>query len=96
MEVSPEYAQHEYRRKIDAHIEALRDQSEARRHGLLPDEHSRPLDEGLREYLSHPPGEDVMGFLAPWFLAGVAAVGLPVWLHLLQASTGPRRCRSAR
>src|SRR5579863_5120213 len=25
-----------------------------------------------------------MGFLAPWFLAGVAAVGLPVWLHLLK------------
>jgi aerotolerance regulator-like protein/VWA domain-containing protein len=25
-----------------------------------------------------------MGFLAPWFLAGVAAVGLPLWLHLLR------------
>src|SRR5581483_1298505 len=25
-----------------------------------------------------------MGFLAPWFLAGIAAVGLPVWLHLLR------------
>jgi hypothetical protein len=25
-----------------------------------------------------------MGFLAPWFLAGMAAVGLPVWLHLLR------------
>ena len=25
-----------------------------------------------------------MGFLAPWFLAGMAAVGLPVWLHLLK------------
>src|SRR5260221_12895506 len=25
-----------------------------------------------------------MGFLAPWFLAGVAAVGLPIWLHLLK------------
>jgi hypothetical protein len=25
-----------------------------------------------------------MGFLTPWFLAGVAAVGLPVWLHLLR------------
>ena len=25
-----------------------------------------------------------MGFLSPWFLAGVAAVGLPVWLHLLK------------
>jgi Aerotolerance regulator N-terminal len=25
-----------------------------------------------------------VGFLAPWFLAGLAAVGLPVWLHLLK------------
>lgn len=25
-----------------------------------------------------------MGVLAPWFLAGLAAVGLPIWLHLLK------------
>jgi hypothetical protein len=25
-----------------------------------------------------------MGFFAPWFLAGIAAVGLPIWLHLLK------------
>ena len=25
-----------------------------------------------------------MGFLAPWFLAGAAAVGLPIYLHLLR------------
>ncbi|HWB83920.1 MAG TPA: BatA domain-containing protein [Bryobacteraceae bacterium] len=25
-----------------------------------------------------------MGFLAPWFLAGAVAVGLPIWLHLLK------------
>jgi hypothetical protein len=25
-----------------------------------------------------------MGFLAPWLLAGTAAIALPVWLHLLQ------------
>ena len=25
-----------------------------------------------------------MGFLAPWFLGGLLAVGLPVWLHLLK------------
>src|SRR6267143_1379222 len=35
-------------------------------------------------------GEDVVGFLAPWFLAGLAAVGLPIWLHLLnQHKTTP-------
>jgi len=25
-----------------------------------------------------------VGFLAPWFLAGLAAVGIPVWVHLLK------------
>jgi hypothetical protein len=25
-----------------------------------------------------------MGFLSPWFLAGLAAVGIPLWLHLLR------------
>jgi hypothetical protein len=25
-----------------------------------------------------------VGFLAPWFLAGALAVGLPIWLHLLR------------
>jgi len=32
-----------------------------------------------------------MGFFAPWFLAGVAAVGLPIWIHLLKRhKTDPR------
>jgi hypothetical protein len=32
-----------------------------------------------------------MGFLAPWFLAGAAAVGLPIWIHLLKRhKTDPR------
>src|ERR1700674_3628038 len=28
-----------------------------------------------------------MGFFSPWFLAGVVAVGLPIWLHLLKRHT---------
>jgi hypothetical protein len=28
-----------------------------------------------------------MGFLAPWFLAGIAAIGLPVYIHLLRRQT---------
>jgi uncharacterized protein (DUF58 family) len=51
LEVSPEYARNEYRKRIDGHIEAL--SSKARGAGMdyfLMDT-SRPLDEGLREYL---------------------------------------------
>jgi uncharacterized protein (DUF58 family) len=52
LEVSPEYARSEYRAKISDHIEQLR--TRARGAGLdyfLMDT-SRPLDEGLREYLA--------------------------------------------
>src|SRR5262245_58203446 len=36
-----------------------------------------------------------MGFLSPWFLAGLAALGLPVWLHLLQQhKTTPKQFSS--
>jgi hypothetical protein len=36
-----------------------------------------------------------MSFLAPWFLAGLALLGLPVWLHLLrQHKTTPKRFSS--
>ncbi len=52
MEVTPEYAQHEYRRKMDTHITELRDR--APRSGLdyyllVTD---KPLDGALREYLT--------------------------------------------
>ena len=52
LEVSPEYAREEYRRKIDTHIEAL--SSAARSAGLeyFLMNTDRPLDEGLREYLA--------------------------------------------
>jgi uncharacterized protein (DUF58 family) len=51
-EVSPEYAQHEYRRKIGAHIEALRNKARGAGLDYFLMDTSRPLDEGLREYLS--------------------------------------------
>lgn len=36
-----------------------------------------------------------MGFLAPWFLAGLATLGIPVWLHLLQQhKTTPKQFAS--
>ena len=52
IEVSPDYAREEYSKKIDAHIDALRDRS--RRAGMdyfLLDT-SKPLDAALREYLA--------------------------------------------
>src|SRR6204780_3073570 len=52
MEVTPEYMREEYRPKIDAHIEQLRDLARGAGmdyHLLVTD---RPLDGALREYLS--------------------------------------------
>ena len=40
LEVSPEYARNEYRRKIDAHIESLSEKAAGRGPGLFPDGHS--------------------------------------------------------
>jgi uncharacterized protein (DUF58 family) len=51
LEVSPEYARHEYREKIDAHIQALKDQAKTAGMDYFLMDTSRPLDEGLREYL---------------------------------------------
>jgi uncharacterized protein (DUF58 family) len=58
VEITPEYVRDEYRKKIDAHVEALRDK--ARGAGmdyqlLVTD---RPLDDALREYLSVRQGRD--------------------------------------
>ena len=52
LEVSPEYARNEYKRRIDSHITAL--ESKARSVGLdyFLMNTGRPLDEGLREYLA--------------------------------------------
>ncbi len=36
-----------------------------------------------------------MGFFAPWFLAGLLAVGLPVYIHLLRKHTTPPRSVSS-
>ena len=51
LEVSPEYTREEYGKKIDSHIEALRDGARSSGmdyHLLVTD---RPLDDALREYL---------------------------------------------
>ena len=52
LEVSPEYARHEYRARIDAHIAALRAAALGAGMDYFLVDTGRPLDEGLREYLS--------------------------------------------
>jgi uncharacterized protein (DUF58 family) len=52
LEVSPEYIRHEYRQKIDSHIEALKHKSRGAGLDYFLMNTSRPLDEGLREYLA--------------------------------------------
>ena len=52
LEVSPEYARHEYRQKIDAHVEALGSAARGAGMDYFLMNTERPLDEGLREYLA--------------------------------------------
>jgi uncharacterized protein (DUF58 family) len=52
IEITPEYVRDEYRKKFDAHVEALRDKARGAGmdyHLLVTD---RPLDDALREYLT--------------------------------------------
>lgn len=52
LEVSPEYAQVDYRTKIDAHIEALRTKAKGAGLDYFLLQTDRPLDNALREYLA--------------------------------------------
>jgi uncharacterized protein (DUF58 family) len=52
MEVSPEYARNEYRHRLDAHVSGLRDKARAAGMEYQLMNTARPLDEGLREYLT--------------------------------------------
>lgn len=52
MEVSPDYVNHEYREKIDQHIEGLRDESKKAGVDYFLVKTDRPLDAALREYLT--------------------------------------------
>ncbi len=52
IEVSPEYAKHEYRNRVDAHIDALRTKAKASGIDYFLLRTDRPLDDALREYLT--------------------------------------------
>ncbi len=51
IEVSPDYARHEYRERVDAHIAALKTKSQAAGMDYFLVTTDRPLDAALREYL---------------------------------------------
>ncbi|HTV54123.1 MAG TPA: VWA domain-containing protein, partial [Terriglobia bacterium] len=51
IEVSPEYAENDYRQKIDSHVETLRDLAHGSGMDYYPLITDRPLDGALREYL---------------------------------------------
>jgi len=58
VEITPDYVRDEYRKKFDAHVDALRDKTRGAGmdyHLLVTD---RPLDDALREYLSIRQGRD--------------------------------------
>jgi len=52
IEVSPDFAKHEYRDRVDAHIEALRSKAKASGIDYFLLRTDRPLDDALREYLT--------------------------------------------
>jgi uncharacterized protein (DUF58 family) len=52
IEVSPEYAKHDYRDKMDAHIATLRTKAKAANIDYFLLRTDRPLDDALREYLT--------------------------------------------
>ena len=96
LEVSPEYARNEYRPKIDAHIEALRDQARGAGMDYFLMDTGRPLDEGLREYLERAPGEDVNGLPGAMVSGRPGGGGAARLAAPAAQSTRPRRCLSAR
>jgi uncharacterized protein (DUF58 family) len=58
MEVSPDYTAHEYRDKMDAHLEDLKTRARAAGLDYFLVDTSRPLDEALREYLAVRKGKN--------------------------------------
>jgi uncharacterized protein (DUF58 family) len=58
MEVTPEYARDDYRKKVEAHIEALRDKTRGSGMDYCLLMTDKPLDAALREYLFIRQGRD--------------------------------------
>jgi uncharacterized protein (DUF58 family) len=58
LEVSPDYTTHEYRHKIDAHLEELKTRAQGAGMDYFLIDTSRPLDAALREYLAIRKGKN--------------------------------------
>ncbi len=58
LEVSPDYTTHEYRHKIDAHLEDLKTRAQGAGMDYFLVDTSRPLDAALREYLAIRKGKN--------------------------------------
>ena len=52
LEVTPDYGRKEYREKVDAHLEDLRNRTQSAGMGYYLLMTDRPLDAALREYLT--------------------------------------------
>lgn len=52
LEVTPDYAKRDYRSKVEAHLQDLRDRTQAAGMGYCRLMTDRPLDDALREYLT--------------------------------------------
>ena len=89
LEVIPDYVKVQYRRKMDDHLEQMRDRTRAAGMGyhlLMTD---KPLDTALSGVpLSLRGREPLMGFFAPCVFRWVCLrLGLPVFVHLLRRHT---------
>lgn len=58
LEVSPDYTAHDYRHKMDAHLEDLKTRAQAAGMDYFLIDTSRPLDAALREYLAVRKGKN--------------------------------------
>ena len=86
MPVVPDALAEQYRALVKAHIDELQTRATAQRIDYMLLKTSMPLDHALFQYLSHPRSADAhaMTFLTPLFLLGLAALAIPVLIHLTQ------------
>ncbi len=84
MEVSPDYARNEYRRKSTSTCACCRKRRARAGLDYVFMNTAKPLDEALRNFLAHPPEEDVVGFSRALVPRRMRRAGLPVYVHLLR------------